>query len=248
MKKVVICIRGGGVKSASSVGILKALEEQGIEPYGFSGTSIGGVVAALAAIGTPNARVLELLEEWATIFTNANRLNGGSGSKEIEEKMNAQCGNLTFKDLRKPLSIASNCGGLWFTKPFVFDQTNTPDVTLGEACRASSSFPVAYEHYKLEINGRRMQFWDGGMALNPYLPEYDNSIRICCSFRKDKVNLKSRYKNAWLIPEEKAEITLLPYVGKMGSFGTPKDIELAYIAGYNEAQKHMGEIMRKINT
>lgn len=248
MKKVIFCIRGGGVKAGSSVGAMKVLEENKIEISEFSGTSIGGIVAALAAIGTPTTEILDLLKQWVVIFSESNRLAEGKGSSIIEEAMNKQCEYRKFKDVETPLYIAANCGGLWNTKPFIFNKWNSPDVTLGEACRASSSFPICYERYNLVVNGKRMRFWDGGMAMNPFLPDagYGEKVRICSSFRKNKVNYMSRYKWAWMAPENNAEITLLPYVGKMGSFGTPQDIELAYIAGYNETQKRIGEILEKI--
>ena len=57
--------------------------------------------------------------------------------------------------------------------------------------------------------------------------------------------MMSRYKNAWLIPEKKADIVIKPYIGKMGSLGTQKDIELARLVGYVETQKKI-EALKKL--
>jgi NTE family protein len=48
--KIALVLGGGGMKGFAHIGVLKALEERGIRPTLYSGTSIGAMVAA-AAVG-----------------------------------------------------------------------------------------------------------------------------------------------------------------------------------------------------
>lgn len=162
MKKINIAIRGGGVK-VPAVGVLKALKEEKVQIRCYSGTSIGAIIATLAALDTSCTEIEQLLKEFVVIYSNASRLKGGKGSQVIEDTVNGYCKNLRFKDLKVKLIITANQGGIWHPKKFVFSKETTPNVTLGEACRASCSFPIAYEHYHMRINEKNYKFWDGGM-------------------------------------------------------------------------------------
>ena len=73
-----------------------------------------------------------------------------------------------------------------YAKTFLFCNYTTPEVTLGEACRASCSFPIAYEHYHMQINGKDHKFWDGGMCENPKIPE--GGFTLLATFKKEKEN------------------------------------------------------------
>ena len=127
-----------------------------------------------------------------------------------------------------------------YAKTFLFCNYTTPEVTLGEACRASCSFPIAYEHYHMQINGKDHKFWDGGMCENPKIPE--GGFTVLATFKKEKENLKSRYVNAWKFPEECADFVIKPEV-HLGTFGTPQDIAEASQLGYVEAKKQMKQLL-----
>ncbi|PWJ52173.1 patatin-like phospholipase family protein [Faecalicatena contorta] len=55
-----LSLSGGGARGAVHVGVLKALEEEGLKPAALSGTSAGAFVAALYAYGIS----VEELEQW----------------------------------------------------------------------------------------------------------------------------------------------------------------------------------------
>ena len=240
MKTITLCSRGGGVKSATAIGALLAFKEAKLEIARLSGTSIGAVIMSLAAIGTSEEEIYRLFLKYVVLYSNGSRTRGGGGSSVIEETVNKQCKMARFKDLNMPLYIPANAGGLWNTKPFVFSRETTPDITLGEACRASCSFPILYEHYKTCISGKEYSFFDGGMVLNPYIPSrIEDNVTVVISFLKKKQNMMSRYVNAWLKPEKNADILIKPYIGKMSTLGTPKDIELCTLAGFYETKKYV---------
>lgn len=241
MKKVHFGIRGGGVKTPA-IGVLKAFEENDIEVASFSGASIGAIIATLGATNVPADEILYLVKKFVIAYSDANRLKGGKGSLIIQKTVDEQCNYMRFRDLKKLLLITANAGGLWNTKMFLFSKATTPDVTLGEACRASCSFPIAYERCLLDISGKKMSFYDGGMAMNPIIPCTQN-VKVLATFRKSKTNTMSRYKSAWMIPEEQADFVIKPYLGKMGSFGTPDDIQMSSDLGYYETIRNMQSLI-----
>src|SRR5881227_3708192 len=49
-KRVALVLGGGGMKGFAHIGVLRALEERGIKPTVYAGTSIGALIAA-AAVG-----------------------------------------------------------------------------------------------------------------------------------------------------------------------------------------------------
>lgn len=242
MKKIILAIRGGGVK-VPSIGVMKAMEEERIEISAYSGTSIGAIIATLGAIETHADEILTQVQKYVVQYSDASKLKGGQGSRIIEDTVNEYCDNMKFKNLSKELYIVANQGSLLFPKEFVFSKKTTPEVTLGEACRASCSFPIAYEHYHMKINGKNYKFWDGGMCTNPIIPS--DGFTVLATFKKKKENLKSRYVNAWKIPEEKADFIIKPQI-KMGTFGTPEDIVLASALGYAETKSKMEELLHCI--
>lgn len=58
MTRVVCALSGGGAKAAAHLGALKALGESGLTPHHFVATSMGAVMAAMAAAGVPYERAL----------------------------------------------------------------------------------------------------------------------------------------------------------------------------------------------
>ena len=60
--KLGLALAGGGVKGAAHIGVIKALEENGIEIDAVAGTSIGSIVAALYSMGYSTEKMLEILK------------------------------------------------------------------------------------------------------------------------------------------------------------------------------------------
>lgn len=70
--KVGLVLSGGGAKGAATVGVLKVLEEKGIQVDCIAGTSIGSIVGALYAAGY-NAAELETMfreQDWIPLLTD----------------------------------------------------------------------------------------------------------------------------------------------------------------------------------
>lgn len=88
-------LSGGGARGFAHIGILKVLEEEGIQPDYISGTSIGAVIGALKAIGYS---ALEI-EEIATDVDWSSLMQDKVSRQElyIGEKRWAPYGNITFE-------------------------------------------------------------------------------------------------------------------------------------------------------
>lgn len=70
--KLGIALAGGGARGAAHVGILQALEENGIKGDIYSGTSAGSIVASAKALGYPNRQMIELLKQINGSFLDVN--------------------------------------------------------------------------------------------------------------------------------------------------------------------------------
>jgi NTE family protein len=63
---------GGGAKGIAHVGVLKVLEEVGLQPDVITGTSMGSIIGGLYSIGYTAEEISDLIEitDWSTILTN----------------------------------------------------------------------------------------------------------------------------------------------------------------------------------
>ena len=72
--KIGLAFGGGGAKGAAEVGVLKVLEEAGIQVDYIAGTSVGSIVGGLYAAGY-SAKELETMfqtQEWLSLLTDRN--------------------------------------------------------------------------------------------------------------------------------------------------------------------------------
>jgi len=118
--KIGLVLSGGAAKGLSQIGVLKVLESEGVYPDLITGTSMGGIIGGLYAIGyTPQEMDSVLRDiEWTDIFNDKIPLNRVS----ITEKRdyNNTILNLQFDRDRKP------------TFPLAFIQGQNITEKLGE--------------------------------------------------------------------------------------------------------------------
>lgn len=55
-----LALSGGGLLGAAHLGVLKALDEAGLIPEAVAGTSAGGLIAAVLALGVPVGQIIDL--------------------------------------------------------------------------------------------------------------------------------------------------------------------------------------------
>lgn len=71
-KKVGLVLSGGGAKGAAHIGVLKALEAQGVPIDYIAGTSMGAIVGGLYAIGYSPAKIDSIFksQDWTALLTD----------------------------------------------------------------------------------------------------------------------------------------------------------------------------------
>lgn len=212
-KKCGLALSGGGIKAFSQVGVVRFLKENGFKFDGFSGTSMGSIIATLLAHDIPinqvensilkiekiiideklldasNAQVFPLITRSITGLIDPSRF-----VRIIEEEFEQY--NIKYiKDVKFPLVITSvdliNGKIVYFTNrkeliksPYKYFII-MDDVLLIDAIRASCSFPMVFA----TMNFRDMQLVDGGVLMNvPVAPLKSMGLEKVLSISMDSFN------------------------------------------------------------
>jgi NTE family protein len=169
-RKIALVLGGGGMKGFAHIGVLKALEEHGIRPAVYAGTSIGAMVAAAAVAGTtPDdlARRAEGLKRRDLFRINhfgmlMDRMR--SRSIYMEEPLRALTSSVvsegTFDDLPIPLLV--NTVDLERGTQVVWGLPGLRDVKVQDAIYASCALPGFFPPG--QVDGRFCV--DGGVIDN----------------------------------------------------------------------------------
>lgn len=190
--KIGLALAGGGVKGAGHLGVIKALEENGIEIGYIGGTSIGSIVAAFYAMGYNSAEMLKLFKYfsrdvmkvdpkyyWSNVKSRKNFMGYGFLSGDAIENAMDECAKLKgykdIKDLKMPIvmpTVDIKESKKYVSTNHAFDEnfpedTYIRDISIGKATRASASYPgvfapTIYKEHK---------FVDGGIIDN--LPAHE---------------------------------------------------------------------------
>ncbi len=157
--RIGLALGGGAARGFAHIGVIKALEAQGIQIDFITGTSAGSVVAALYASGMSgielNRQALKMDEamiaDWALPF--GTRFGGWLKGEALEKYINRLVRQKTIEQMRIPLGIVAT--DLGSGKPILFRRGNT-----GQAVRASCSIPGVFQ--PVTISGH--QYVDGGLV------------------------------------------------------------------------------------
>ena len=147
--RIGVVFGGGALKGLAHVGALRALEEAGVRPRIYAGTSIGAMIAAAAASGTS----ADQLAERASRFRRRDlfRINHfgmlmdrmQSRSIYLEAPLRALCDELvpdgTFDELATPLLVTAV--DIDRAIPIVFGRPGLRDVRVRDAVYASCALP-----------------------------------------------------------------------------------------------------------
>ena len=148
-KRISLVLGGGGMKGFAHIGVLQAVNELGIEPTLYAGTSIGALLAAAFAGGLPAGEMAE-----RAISMRRRDLFRINHLGMIKDRMNAQSIYLedplrrlvesvvprgTFADLGKPLLV--NTVDLERATQVVWGAPGLDQVTIQDAVYASCALP-----------------------------------------------------------------------------------------------------------
>lgn len=249
-----IVLSGGGARGIAHLGILKALEEFGIQPSIISGTSAGAIVGAFYAKGLGVNAIISIIKNGHFFnFSNLNIVKQGLFSmKGFEEIYETYFENNSFNDLKIPLYIAA-------TDILNGEINYFYDGELSTALLASSSIPVLFE----PVYHKKKYYVDGSVLNNfpiePLLNICDKIIGInvnSIANETQQIATKNVLDRSFHLASNNAnqhkftQCNLYiepPKMSKFGIFDLDK-IDVIYNYGYQYGLSLEAEIKELINT
>ncbi|NKE70282.1 patatin-like phospholipase family protein [Candidatus Manganitrophus noduliformans] len=155
--KVLLILGGGGVRGLAHIGVLKALERLGISISEYAGTSVGAIVAAMAASGMKAGEIEKIglfLRQsdlfdfnYAGLLTNPGRIKGLCKGERLRQFIKRVIPADRFNRLQKPLFLgAVNIGDGEMTFWGMNHDRNPP---LHDAIYASCAIPGIFPPQKI---------------------------------------------------------------------------------------------------
>jgi NTE family protein len=165
-----LVLSGGGLKGLAHIGVLKALEERGLEPSLIVGSSMGSLVAAAWAAGMPLPEMVErgMAVRRKDIFQVAHvdmalkrmRSPAVYRREPLDELIGSLVGDRTFQDLKRALVI--NTVELNSGMQVLWGLPGLRQVRVADAVFASCALPGIFP--PREIEGR--WYVDGAVVEN----------------------------------------------------------------------------------
>ncbi|MDQ7969835.1 MAG: patatin-like phospholipase family protein [Oxalicibacterium faecigallinarum] len=157
--RIALVLGGGAARGFAHIGVIKALEAQGIVPDMVVGTSAGSVVGALYAAGNNGFALQKMalemdeasISDWAVpLFSRSSGVLKGDA---LQNYVNKAINNMPIEKMKIPFAAVAtdlNSGA-----PILFRRGNA-----GLAVRASSSVPGVFQPVRI---GNRL-YVDGGLV------------------------------------------------------------------------------------
>ena len=157
--KIGLALGGGAARGFAHIGVIKALEAQGIYPDIIVGTSAGSVVGALYASGKDGFELQRTamdmdeaeISDWAMPFFS--KVSGVLKGDALQNYVNRAVKNVPIERLKIPFGAVAT--DLNTGKPILFQRGNT-----GQAVRASSAVPSVFQPVKIGTHA----YVDGGLV------------------------------------------------------------------------------------
>ena len=256
-KQVVGLVLGAGAaRGFAHIGVIKALEAQGIRPDIVVGSSAGSVIAALLASGATgndlNRLALTLDEatiaDWGLPF--AGRFGGLIKGDALQNMVNREVQNKSIEQMRIPLGIVAT--DLQSGKGVLFRSGNT-----GLAVRASCSVPGVFQ--PAVISGK--EYVDGGLVAPvpvSYARQMGATIVIAVNISSEPghqdasgtfgimqqtISIMQRSINQYEL--KSADIVITPLLKQMSS-GDFRSRNAAILAGEVASQEQMAALKEKL--
>ena len=181
--KIGLALSGGGIKGASHIGVIQALQEAGIKADMVAGTSIGSIVAALYAMEYTPKEMVKLFNYFSKLIFKKSAMYtdpkgkktlsiqaGGIYSGESIAMAVAEAGKYKnvkkLTDLKIPIAIPAvdinDSRKYIFTNMEKIDDTYLNKADISVAVRASSSYPGIFA----PCIYNKHKFLDGGLLDN----------------------------------------------------------------------------------
>ncbi len=155
--RIAVVLGSGGPRGYAHVGVIKVLEEAGIQPDLIVGSSVGALIGAFWASGMSGPDIQK--EAFAggplTLFDlNPFADRGWIQGQKLQDYVNTKLGSPNIEQLQRPLIVVAV--DRESKRPVFFSSGN-----LGVAVRASSAIPGVIS----PVGIRGIEYEDGDMAL-----------------------------------------------------------------------------------
>jgi NTE family protein len=253
-----LALGAGAARGFAHVGVIKALESQGIRPDIVVGSSAGSVIAAFLASGASgnelNRLALNLDEatiaDWGLPF--AGRFGGLIKGDALQNMVNREVQNKSIEQMRIPLGIVAT--DLQSGKGILFRSGNT-----GLAVRASCSVPGVFQ--PAVISGK--EYVDGGLVAPvpvSYARQMGATLVIAVNISSEPVHqdasgtlgvlqqtisIMQRSINQYEL--KSADVIIQPHLLQMGGSDF-RSRNAAILAGEVAAQEQIALIKEKLKT
>ena len=115
--KVMLILGGGGIRGLAHIGVLRALEKLGIPISEYGGTSVGAIIAAMAASGMKTSEIEEIglsLRQndvfdlnYQGLLTRPSKIPGLCKGEKLKQLIQRVIPVSRFSELQKPLFLGS---------------------------------------------------------------------------------------------------------------------------------------------
>lgn len=157
--RIGLALGGGAARGFAHIGVIKALEAQGIVPDVVAGTSAGSLVGAMYAAGNNGFALQKLalemdeaaISDWSVpLFAKSTGVLKGEA---LQQYVNRTLGNAPIEKLKIPFgAVATDLGT---GAPILFRRGN-----IGVAVRASSAVPGVFQPVRIGDHN----YVDGGLV------------------------------------------------------------------------------------
>lgn len=254
--RIALALGGGAARGFAHIGVIKALEAQGIVPDIVVGTSAGSVVGSLYAYGYNGFQLQKIalemdeatISDWAMPFFSKS--SGVLKGEALQNYVNKAVHNTPLEKLKIPFGCVAT--DLKNGEPILFRRGNT-----GLAVRASSSVPSVFQ--PVSIGGKT--YVDGGLVAPVPVKfakemgaDFIIAVNISSATEGQKVassldvlmqtfTIMGQRLNQFELKD--ADVVITPSLGTMGSSDF-NGRNLAILAGEQAAAAAMPQIKAKL--
>ena len=251
-KNIGISLSGGGAKGIAHIGVLKALEENGISPQFVSGTSAGAMVGVLYAAGKTPDQILKITKKSSLfkLFTwRGATWRGFADVSYIRDVFELHISADDFGALSKKFYVAA--ANISQGKGEIISEGKLFDAVI-----ASASMPLVFKPTIMHGDA----YIDGGLFNNlPVEPLKEQcktiiGVNVCpCGYADNLSNIINIFDRCfslmvWANVETRlksCDIAIQPETSAYGTFDISKADEIFQV-GYDAAIAHMPDILEKI--
>ncbi|MGN0805101.1 MAG: patatin-like phospholipase family protein [Candidatus Coproplasma sp.] len=258
-KKIGLALGSGGSRGVAHIGVLKALEEEGIKPDFITGCSMGAVVGACYSAGMQVEDMYETVQQIKPFdLLDLGGLSKGALLKgnKMHDMLLDKIGAVQFDELAIPFRCVAT--DLLSGKLVVLDKGE-----VATAVRASSTIPLVFQPVeyedKLLVDGGVLcripteQVKEMGADVVIAVDVLDNTKEPVTKVKSvigmiirvyDIIDYNSTCMKRQLTDDDRT-LWVIPDMGMMSQYRI-KDLPVAYESGYNTTKALMPQIKKLI--